>query len=141
MVNVSADTPEQTEARLRQVIARCDFVVRDGLWLFTESPEPPRLTREALAVVRDEQVWSSLVPAGEDSPGAGRFGVFSFHFPPDMDNSGFVGWLATLLKRELGTGVFVVCGSNTARGGVFDHWGCPADVLPLAVKIVEGLRS
>ena len=44
-----------------------------------------------------------------------------FHFPAGVDNSGFVGWLASHLKVVLGTGVLVVCGFNSQRGGVFDY--------------------
>lgn len=92
-------------------------------------------------MVRDKEVWSALVPWEGVAPEAEQFGLFSFHFTPDLDNSGFVGWLATTLKRELGTGVFVVCGSNSSHGGIFDYWGCPAGLLPGAVQVVETLRS
>lgn len=123
MVSVSVETAEQTEQRLRRVIAQADLVVHDGAWCFEESPidQPPTLTRETLALVRDEESWSRLVPLTRQSDEVERFGVFSFRFADQSDNSGFVGWLATHLKVELGTGVFVVCGSNRARGGIYDH--------------------
>ena len=70
-----------------------------------------------------------------------RFGVFSFHFPAGVDNSGFVGWLATHLKHRLGTGVFVICGSNRARGGIYDYWGCPRELLPDVVAVVNELSA
>lgn len=69
------------------------------------------------------------------------FGLFRFHFPPGVDNSGFVGWLATRLKRELGTGVFVVCGQNSKRGGIFDYWGYPATLRDDVRRIIDALRS
>jgi hypothetical protein len=143
MVSVSVETPEQTEARLRHVIGAADFVVHDGVWCFQKSPadRPPVLTSDTLAVVGDQESWSRLVPATADSNDAERFGVFSFHFPDGLDNSGFVGWLATHLKTQLGTGVFVVCGSNRARGGIYDYWGCPTDLFDDAVQVVEGLRA
>jgi hypothetical protein len=148
MVSISTETAEQIEARLVEVISAAEFVVHDGYWQFEESAVPPVLTSEVLAVVRDEDVWSSLVPAPTDTPtdtagsaAAERFGLFSFHFPHAADNSGFVGWLASHLKHELGTGVFVVCGSNTSRGGIFDYWGCPDILLDEAVAVVERLRS
>ena len=149
MVSISIETAEQIEARLVAVISEAEFVVHDGYWTFEESVDPPVLTPEVLAVVRDEDVWSSLVPAPADgpaeatagAPGAERFGLFSFHFPHAADNSGFVGWLASHLKHELGTGVFVVCGSNTSRGGIFDYWGCPDTLLDDAVAVVERLRA
>jgi len=141
MVSISVETTEQTGLRLRRVISEAEFVVQHGSWYFEESKEPPTLTREVLAVVRDEDVWSSLVPASSDKTGTERFGLFSFHFPTAADNSGFVGWLASHLKSELGTGVFVVCGSNSSRGGIFDYWGCPEELFDDAVAVVEKLRS
>ncbi|NKX86094.1 DUF6196 family protein [Nocardia coubleae] len=143
MVSVSRETAEQTDQRLRRVIAQADLVVHNGVWCFEESPvdQPPVLTSETLAIVRDQQVWSRLVPFNRDDDSVERFGIFSFHFPGNVDNSGFVGWLATHLKVELGTGVFVVCGSNRASGGIYDYWGCPIDLLDQAVAVVEMLRA
>lgn len=143
MVSVSMETPRQTEERLRGVIAQAELVVHDGVWFFEESPadQPPPLTGDTLAVVRDEDSWSRLVPLTGEGEGVERFGIFSFHFPAEVDNSGFVGWLASHLKASLGTGVFVICGSNRARGGIYDYWGCPAELLDQAVAVVKGLRA
>jgi hypothetical protein len=63
--------------------------------------------------------------------------IFSFHFPDRSDNSGFVGWLATHLKQRFGTGVFVICGHNASRGGVYDYWGCP---IALGDDIIAEIR-
>ncbi|MFC4373463.1 DUF6196 family protein [Nocardia halotolerans] len=142
MVGVSMETAQQTEQRLRRVIAEADLVVHDGVWSFDEFPadQPPALTSETLAVVRDQESWSRLAPLDPEREGVERFGIFSFHFAENLDNSGFVGWLATHLKTELGTGVFVVCGSNRTRGGIYDYWGCPIDLLDQAVAVVDALR-
>ncbi|WP_309112806.1 DUF6196 family protein [Saccharothrix sp.] len=143
MVSVSVETAEQTELRLRRVIAEADLVVHDGVWCFEEFPadEPPVVTPETLAYVRDRESWSRLVPLTGEVDGVERFGIFSFHFVDGLDNSGFVGWLATRLKAELGTGVFVVCGSNRGRGGIYDYWGCPVELLDQAIAVVEALRA
>lgn len=143
MVSVSTESAEETDLRLRRVIAQAELVVHDGVWGFEEFPadQPPPLTGETLAVVRDRETWSRLVPLTEQGKDVERFGIFSFHFPHAADNSGFVGWLATHLKSELGTGVFVVCGSNSARGGIYDYWGCPVDLLDQAVAVVNTLRA
>ncbi|MBW3567345.1 MAG: hypothetical protein KY410_05190, partial [Proteobacteria bacterium] len=100
---------------------------------------PAARTVDALAIVRDEHVWSLLVPAQDNA--VERFGLFSFHFAPGLDNSGFVGWLASHLKTVLGTGVFVVCGQNSGRGGIFDYWGVPESVTERAAIEVENLRA
>jgi len=141
MVSVSQETIEETERRLKGVIAAADLVVLDGEWAFKESPleQPPTLTSDVLAVVRDEDRWSWLAPAETDA--AEQFALFSFHFPPALDNSGFVGWLATELKRRLGTGVFVICGQNTARGGIYDYWGCPVELRDQARQVLDDLRG
>ncbi|RJL33245.1 DUF6196 family protein [Bailinhaonella thermotolerans] len=143
MVSVSVETPEQTGERLRRVIAEAELLVHDGVWGFEESPadRPPALTGDELAVVRDDESWSRLVPLTREREGVERFGVFSFHFPEGLDNSGFVGWLASELKARLGTGVFVICGSNRGRGGIYDHWGCPIDLFDEAVAVVGDLRA
>jgi hypothetical protein len=70
-----------------------------------------------------------------------RFGLVSFHFPAGLDNSGFVGWLATELKSRLGTGLFVVCGSNRHRGGIYDYWGCPVELLGEVVATIRSLSD
>lgn len=141
VVDISVETPEQIEQRLGRVIAAAEFVTLPGVWAFREAPltQPPRLSDQVLAVVRDEDSWSWLVPATGEEPEL--FTLFSFHFPPGLDNSGFVGWLATLLKERLGTGVFVVCGQNSARGGIYDYWGCPASLGAQAYEIVQQLRA
>ena len=63
--------------------------------------------------MRDDKVWSQLVPCADQE--RELYTVFRFHFPNGLDNSGFVGWLASHLKARLGTGVFVICGQNSAR--------------------------
>jgi hypothetical protein len=111
----------------------------DGTWAFDEFPLSDFVSRvnpNALALVRDDQVWSQLLPYRGDGE---RFALFRFHFPAGIDNSGFVGWLASLLKEELGTGVFVTCGSNCLDGGIFDYWGIPEALREQGFAIVREL--
>lgn len=126
---ISKETVEQTERRLLSVLARADFEVYDGSFAFDEFPINQfreKATQDALAFVRDEEVWSQLIPSADASKEL--FQIIGFHFEANLDNSGFVGWLATHLKQKLGTGVFVVCGQNSNKGGIFDYWGCPYDI-------------
>ncbi|MFN8736168.1 MAG: DUF6196 family protein [Betaproteobacteria bacterium] len=139
---ISNETQHQTESRLRAVISAAELQVLPGEYAFVERPLssfPIELVDQALALVRDKEVWSALVPSSH--PGDERFVIFSFHFAPGQDNSGFVGWLASSLKRTLGTGVFVVCGQNSGRGGIFDHWGAPAALRAKVLSAVSQLRS
>ncbi|MBC8038097.1 MAG: hypothetical protein H7X89_12855, partial [Rhizobiales bacterium] len=101
------------------------------------SKEPPSLRPDALAAVRDDEVWSQLVPATGDS--AEPVGLLRFHFPAGADNSGFVGWLASHIKATTGSGIFVICGQNSGRGGIFDYWGFPLEVKEPVVAEVQKL--
>jgi hypothetical protein len=108
MVNISHETAEQTEHRLRRVITEARLHLYPGTYAFVEFPLdqfPAAVRGDALALVRDDNVWSQLVPSHDAQHEL--FGIFRFHFPAGADNSGFVGWLATHLKSRLGTGVFV----------------------------------
>lgn len=141
-VYISWETDLQIEARLRQVIAAATLRWLDGDFAFEEYPAanfPVDVIAGAVAVVRDDDVWSVLRPAMPET--AEPFKLFVFHFANNLDNSGFVGWLAMRMKRELGTGTFVVCGQNSQRGGIFDYWGVPSSLAEQARHLVEGLRS
>src|SRR5689334_21936688 len=102
MVSISQERPAETEQRLRRVIAAAELVCLDGAWAFHEAPldRQPALGGQVFAAVRDEDKWSWPALAAPDA--TEPFALFSFHFPPNLDNSGFVGWLATELKRRLG---------------------------------------
>ena len=139
---ISQESPEQTHERLVRVLAESQFVVYDSPFAFVESDVskfPTELLPKALAFVRDEDVWSALVPS--ENPEHEKFLVFGFHFTPGLDNSGFVGWLATHLKSKIGTGVMVVCGQNSSRGGIFDYWGAPVSVANEVIAEIHRLRE
>jgi len=129
---------EQTERRLLKVIAEAELEIFEENYVFEEFPLHDlhaKFDVAALAYVRDNDVWSQLAPSDDKSKEL--FTLIRFHFKPNYDNSGFVGWLATHLKQTLGTGVFVVCGQNSKRGGIFDYWGCPRELRDMFVKEVK----
>ena len=137
---ISTETIEQTETRLKKVIQAATLKIFDEEYYFQEVPlDKFQFEEQALAMVRDEEVWSFLVPS--KSSATENFTIFSFHFEDGLDNSGFVGWLASTIKRELGTGVFVVCGQNTKQGGIFDYWGCPTSISNEVITLVKELRK
>jgi hypothetical protein len=139
---ISVETPEQTHSRLVSVLSQSELVIYEQPYAFVEndvSNFPLSLLPEALAFVRDEDVWSALVPSS--TPEQEQFIIFGFHFIPGLDNSGFVGWLASHLKLHIGTGVLVVCGQNSNRGGIFDYWGAPLSVASQVLAEVHRLRE
>lgn len=139
---VSQETAEQTEKRLKEVIRQADLKIYEGMYFFEEFPlEKFSFDRNALAAVRDEEVWSQLIKVSDEKAGKELFKVFSFHFKDGLDNSGFVGWLASVIKSRVGSGVFVVCGQNTNSGGIFDYWGCPNEVKDQVIEVINGLRE
>lgn len=109
-------------------------------YYFKESPLTNfQIEQEALAMVRDEEVWSHLIPASNNE--TENFKIFSFHFKDNLDNSGFVGWLASRIKEELGSGVFVVCGQNSNKGGIYDYWGCPVEIADPVLSFIKKLAG
>jgi hypothetical protein len=137
MVQISLETYEQTERRLLMVLAQSDFRIYDSFEEFPLADFSVKINQNALAIVRDNEVWSQLICSSDVSKEL--FKVFSFHFDRCADNSGFVGWLASHLKAKLGTGVFVTCGQNSNRGGIFDYWGCPIQLAEEVTKEIQEL--
>lgn len=143
-MDITPETPEQTQARLLRVIAHARMHVEAGEFAFAEVPLsqfPSHWIAHSKAFVRDEQVWSALVPASLAPEASDKFVLMCFHFDADIPNSGFVGWLASIFKQRLGTGVMVVCGQNSGDGGIFDYWGLPASIAVDAIALVAELRK
>lgn len=138
---ISQETPAQTETRLKQVLQQAHLKTYDGAYFFQEFPlDRYEFDRNALAIVRDEEVWSQLIKASEEHKNKELFYIFSFHFKDGFDNSGFVGWLASTIKHSVGSGVFVICGQNTNKGGIFDYWGCPFEIRTQVIELINDMR-
>jgi hypothetical protein len=137
MVFISEELPVETERRLRDLIRVAQVVHLDGPWRFRRFCEtaPPG----AIATVKDDAGWCALVPA--TGRGGELFGLTRTTFSPAIDNSGFVGWLATTIKQRTGSGVFLVCGDNPARGGIFDYLGYPLAMADEVRDLIDGLRA
>ena len=137
MVDVSFESASQIESRLQRVIRSARLDIYSTLYTFQEfslDEFPAGARHDALAFIRDDSCWSQLVPA---CAGDEEFFLFRFHFPQGLDNSGFVGWLASRLKLKFGSGVFVVCGQNSKDGGIYDYWGAPNQVAKEVLKELE----
>ena len=147
-MDVTPESPEQTGKRLLRVMAHARVDLLPGSYTFVEFPLAQfpahlvtNLACEALALVRDHAVWSALVPASASTKAEERYAVACLHFALDIPNSGFVGWLASEFKQQLGTGVFVICGHHAADGGVFDYWGIPESVAQQAVSLIHAMQA
>lgn len=136
MVDVMNETPRQVHAKLCRVFSKAT-VCHEGMYVWREVSEPPSgfPLDGILAYVKGQLTSSVLVPSPHHEPD--RLHVTRINFTSDQDNSGFGGWLATLLKSKLGTGVAVVCGYESANGGVFDYWCIPEEISVSAVKLLE----
>ena len=140
MVSISKETSKQTAQRLEKVIQQAKLIIYPNAYIFEEFALNDfclRANGKALALVRDDKVWSQLIE--QSNSNAERFAIWRFHFPEGADNSGFVGWLAMHLKTQFGTGVFVVCGQNSSDGGIFDYWGCPWSLRDEVTNAVQQL--
>lgn len=133
---ISHESKEQMENRLNEVLKNANLKIFEKPYYFKElSVENFHFDDNALAMVKDEDVWSYLTPTVSQE--TENFKIFSFHFKENMDNSGFVGWLASKIKVEIGSGVFVICGQNTNRGGIFDYWGCPIEIANDVLNLIK----
>lgn len=141
MVSISVETPAETDQRLRRLLPNVRLTILPGTYQFVESAIEDRLAvhPDAIAIVRDDAVWSQLVPSHGQTIEA--FDVWRFQFPSGLDNSGFVGWLASHIKAQFGSGVIVICGSNSADGGIFDYWGAPAGKGAEIIDFIGQLSS
>lgn len=143
-MNVSHETPLETDLRLRRVLALAALDVDPRVWWYQElaiADFPSRIRTDAIAIVRDAESWSQLVPARQGDNPEEPVRIWTFHFPDGVDNSGFVGWLASHIKRATGSGVFVVCGQNSNAGGIYDHWACPEAVADAVLATIGGLAA
>lgn len=137
---ISRETKEETEKRLKIVLKTSNFKVFEEAYYFKEiSLDKFQYDPNALAMVKDDEVWSLLVPVERD--GTENFKIFSFHFKEGLDNSGFVGWLATKIKEKFGSGIFVICGQNSNQGGIFDYNGCPIEMADEIINFIHELRT
>ena len=140
------ETARQMHDRLRRVIAASQFEALSEPYAWQFFSKSSQLPDNTLAVVRDGLTWYALTASSPDVEGSYR--ILVFHFAEGMNASGFVAWLAGLMKREAGTGAMVVCGFDARATsvlwqtslGLFDYWGCPWSKGAAVVKLVERLR-
>lgn len=139
------ESADDMHARLCGVIAAAQFDVLAQAYAW-QPLTGPQLPADALATVRDGAAWYALAPVSSDVAGAYR--VVAFHFAEGSNASGFVAWLANLMKRDAGTGAMVVCGFDARATpalwqtslGLFDYWGCPWSKGDDVIALIERLR-
>jgi hypothetical protein len=86
-----------------------------------------------LLTLQNGSAWYALTAVPPSTTGAYR--ILIFHFAEGSNASGFVAWLAGIMKKDAGTGVMVVCGFDVRATpalwqtslGLFDFWGYPWD--------------
>src|SRR5215813_11638452 len=140
------ETSEQMDARLLRVIAQAQFEVFPADYIWQPMSRDQRPSRDAIACVRDGEVWYEFVPA-PTSTSAQRYRVVSFHFKEGTDAAGFVAWLAAHLKRSAGTGSVVICGKDRRETpelfrtsqDVFDYWTCSVAAGDRFVALIRSL--
>jgi hypothetical protein len=140
------ESTQQMHERLCGVIAAARFEALSQPYAWQSVSQPSQLPTNALAAVRDGSAWYALTSVPPESIGAYR--ILVFHFAEGSNASGFVAWLAGLMKKEAGTGAMVVCGFDARATpalwqtslGLFDYWGCPWGHGDEVGALVERLR-
>ena len=140
------ESTEQMHERLAGVIAAARFEALSQPYAWQKVSKLSQLPATALAAVRDGSTWYALTAVTPEATGAYR--ILVFHFAEGSNASGFVAWLAGIIKKEVGTGVMVVCGFDARATpalwqtslGLFDYWGCPWGQGDEVIALVERLR-
>jgi hypothetical protein len=140
------ETADQMHDRLRAVIAASRFEAFAEPYTWQSVSKLSQLPDNALAVVKDGASWYALTESSPDVEGSYR--IFAFHFAEGTNATGFVAWLAGLMKKEAATGAMVVCGFDARATaaqwrtsyGLFDYWGCPWAKGDEVIELVERLR-
>jgi hypothetical protein len=140
------ETPDQMHDRLRGVVAASRFEALSEPYTWQLVSKLSQLPDDALAVVKDGASCYALTRSSSDVDGCYR--ILVFHFAEGTNASGFVAWLAGLMKKEAGTGAMVVCGFDARATpalwqtslGLFDYWGCPWAKGDEVIELVERLR-
>lgn len=140
------ETADQMHDRLLGVIAKSRFEAFSEPYAWQDIPDLRQIPDGALAAVRDGEAWHALAPAVQGTKE--NYRVFSFHFAESTNASGFVAWLAALMKQDAGTGAMVVCGFDARNNpelwqtslGLFDYWGCSWIKGDEVIALVERLR-
>ena len=142
-VSIKTESYTEWEENMMDVLRTSEFQVMEDLYCYKNvEHDSVRVDNNVLAFVRDSEHWSCLILADSDSQEDNeKYKLFCFHFKQDKDNSGFVGWLATKIKKKFGSGVFVVCGFNSDHGGIYDYWGCPIEIGQKVVNYIETFRD
>ncbi|MEN3365231.1 MAG: hypothetical protein V7606_2505 [Burkholderiales bacterium] len=141
-----SESTQQMHTRLCGVIAAARFEPLSQPYAWQLISHPSQLSTTALAAVRDGSAWYALISVPPEATGAYR--ILAFHFAEGSNASGFVAWLAGLMKKEAGTGAMVVCGFDARATpalwqtslSLFDYWGCPWSLGDDVVALVERLR-
>jgi len=94
---------EQMHERLRGVMAASRFEALSQPYAWQQVSKLSQLPATALAAVRDGATWYALTAVTPEATGAYR--IMVFHFAEGSNASGFVAWLAGIIKKEVGTGV------------------------------------
>jgi hypothetical protein len=141
-----SESAEKMHKRLCSVIAAARFEALSQPYAWQKVSKSSRFPATALAVVRDGSAWYALTPVPPDATGAYR--ILVFHFAESSNASGFVAWLAGIMKKKVGTGALVVCGFDARATsalwqtslGLLAYWGCPWGQGEEVVALVERLR-
>ena len=140
------EATEKMHERLSGIMAASRFEALSQPYAWQQVSKLSQLPATALAAVRDGSTWYALAAVTPEAAGAYR--IMVFHFAEGSNASGFVAWLAGLMKKEAGTGAMVVCGFDARATpalwqtslGLFDYWGCPWGRGDEVAALVERLR-
>ncbi|MEB3245755.1 MAG: DUF6196 family protein [Vampirovibrionales bacterium] len=116
-VYISKETATQTEARLKALLPKVAFQWLDSPHQYDTQMQPLAQNQALAQLVTPSGALEALQPC--DATQSDALAIALLTFPSGHDNSGFVGWFASQLKKATGSGLVVISGAH------HDYFGFP----------------
>ena len=135
------ETPSRTEARLREALRSAEIVLMESPYAWRLVANfPSQVSDEAVALARDEDGWSQLVPA-PGARSASGWALIRFRFVAGAAIDGFTDWLAAHLRRRVTPRLMIASGLSQRTGGLYLYWGVPLALREQVMREIDILSS
>ena len=101
---------------------------------------PSQVSGEAVALARDEDGWSQLVPA-PGARSASGWALIRLSFVAGAAIDGLTDWLAAYLRRRVTPRLMIASGLSQRTGGLYLYWGVPLALGEQVMREIDILSS
>ena len=141
VLGLDVETPSRTEARLRDALRSAEIRLLEPAYAWTLVEDfPSQVSDEAVALAKDEDGWSQLVPA----PGARvaeGWALIRFRFGDGSNIDGLTDWLAAFLRRRVTPRLMIASGLSQRTGRLYLYWGVPPALREQVMREIDILST